>query len=250
MAKQKSFLKIEGTIQDLTFYQGTDGAYYVRSKGGVSKNRIKNDPAFQRTRENGVEFGEVARSGKMFRRAISDLIYNVKDLSRTARLTGTLARVKNEDATSDRGERKVHIGIGTLRGKQELVGFEFNRKSPIGKVLKVNFEIDTTAGEISIPGFNPARHLDLPQGATHVEIQAGKLRFDFESGTGNLTLDSSSELEIENTQMVIELDVSGTSTAPGLDFYFLKIAFYQQINAKLYALQNGAYNAAQIIAIE
>ena len=29
----------------------------ARAKGGVSEDRIQNDPAFQRTRENGEEFG-------------------------------------------------------------------------------------------------------------------------------------------------------------------------------------------------
>ncbi len=49
MAKLKSLIKIEGTLDDLTFYKGKEG-FLVRSKGGVSKKRINNDPAFARTR--------------------------------------------------------------------------------------------------------------------------------------------------------------------------------------------------------
>lgn len=60
MAKLNSFIKIEGTLDNLTFYRGKDG-YLVRTKGGISKSRIKNDPEFIRTRENGVEFGNIAR---------------------------------------------------------------------------------------------------------------------------------------------------------------------------------------------
>jgi hypothetical protein len=52
MARQKSFLKIEGTLDELTFYK-SDGNYLVKTKGGISGDRIANDPAFQRTRENG-----------------------------------------------------------------------------------------------------------------------------------------------------------------------------------------------------
>src|SRR5690554_1302366 len=137
MARQASFLKIEGTIQDLSFYKGSDGAYYVRTKGGVSKKRINNDPAFKRTRENGQEFGEVARAGKLFRRALSDLVYNVKDRSITYRMMRVLAHVKNKDTVSDRGLRTVHLGLQTPEGKVLLNRFDFNQKAPLDQVLKV-----------------------------------------------------------------------------------------------------------------
>ena len=51
MAKQQSFLKVAGTLDGLTFYKSVDG-HLVRTKGGVSKGRIMNDPAYIRTREN------------------------------------------------------------------------------------------------------------------------------------------------------------------------------------------------------
>lgn len=52
MARQKSIIKLDGTIGDITFYKSKDG-YLAREKGGVPADRIRNDPAFQRTRENG-----------------------------------------------------------------------------------------------------------------------------------------------------------------------------------------------------
>lgn len=250
MAKQASIIKIEGTIQDLTFYKGPDGTYYVRSKGGVSKGRIDNDPAFQRTRENGQEFGEVARAGKLFRRALNDLLYNVKDRSITARMMRVLAQVKNRDMVSDRGLRTVHQGLQTPEGKQILNYFDFNRKAPLDQVLKVNYTLDTTAGNLSIPEFVPMHHLGLPQGVTHVDLQIGKLRFDFVSGEGTLFVSVPQQLVVDENATAISLDITESSTDPGLDYYFLKIAFYQEINTKLYPLQNGAYNAMQVIAIE
>ena len=45
MAKLNGILKIEGTLQDMTFYKSQDG-HLVRTKGGVSGQRIANDPAF------------------------------------------------------------------------------------------------------------------------------------------------------------------------------------------------------------
>ena len=52
MARQKGIIKLEGTIGDISFYKSKDG-HLARTKGGVDAERIQNDPAFQRTRENG-----------------------------------------------------------------------------------------------------------------------------------------------------------------------------------------------------
>lgn len=55
MAQNKSFIKFEGTLDGLTFYQ-KDGKNFVKTKTQVNKNRLMNDPAYQRTRENMQEF--------------------------------------------------------------------------------------------------------------------------------------------------------------------------------------------------
>ena len=62
MSEQKGIIKIKGTVGDLTFYKSQDG-FLVREKGGVEKERIANDPAFVRTRENGKEFGASGNAG-------------------------------------------------------------------------------------------------------------------------------------------------------------------------------------------
>lgn len=70
MARQKSIIKLDGTIGGITFYKSQDG-YLAREKGGVSADRIKNDPAFQRTLENGLEFGRTGNAGKVLRNSIN-----------------------------------------------------------------------------------------------------------------------------------------------------------------------------------
>ena len=56
MARQDSIIKLNGTIDGISFYKSKDG-HLARKAGGVSKARIASDPAFIRTRENGSEFG-------------------------------------------------------------------------------------------------------------------------------------------------------------------------------------------------
>ena len=110
MARQNGILKITGKLDDLSFYKSKDG-FLVRTKGGVSKDRINNDPAFVRTRENGTEFAESAYAGKLLRVAVRNMLMNAKDGRVTSRLTQLMSKIKNYDTASVRGERKVAIGL-------------------------------------------------------------------------------------------------------------------------------------------
>ena len=47
MAKFDGIFNLEGTLKGMTFYKSKDG-HMVRTKGGVSKERIAKDPAFER----------------------------------------------------------------------------------------------------------------------------------------------------------------------------------------------------------
>ena len=75
MARQKGIIKLKGTIGDITFYKTQDG-HLAREKGGIDASRIASDPAFQRTRENGSEFGRAGKAGKMLRTALRPLLLN------------------------------------------------------------------------------------------------------------------------------------------------------------------------------
>jgi hypothetical protein len=58
---------LKGTIGDITFYKIKDG-HLARKKGGIDASRIASDLAFQRTRENGSEFGRAGKQGKLCER--------------------------------------------------------------------------------------------------------------------------------------------------------------------------------------
>ncbi|RYD71675.1 MAG: hypothetical protein EOP53_23260, partial [Sphingobacteriales bacterium] len=78
MARQEGIIKFKGKIGDLAFYKTKDG-YQARTKGGVSAERIATDPRYQRTRENGAEFGRAAKAGKLFRTAFKTLTSQLAD---------------------------------------------------------------------------------------------------------------------------------------------------------------------------
>ncbi|GGG53258.1 hypothetical protein [Bizionia arctica] len=248
MAKLKSLIKIEGTLDDLTFYKGKDG-YLVKTKSGVSANRIKNDPAFARTRENGTEFGHSATSGKTLRRAIVNLLSDVKDGRVTSRLTKSMTLVKNQDLTSLRGQRQVPIGLANIQGRALLKGFEFNNNALLSAVLLSDFELDPLTGEITIADFTPNQNLGIPGGATHVSFTSGFLDLDFVTGDKDLQLSPVQNMIINGTSSNIILTPVGAPVGTGNQFFFLKVAFFQEVNTVQYPLNNGAYNALQLIEV-
>lgn len=248
MAKNRSLIKIEGTLDDLTFYKGKDG-YLVRTKGGISKNRMKNDPAFARTRENGTEFGHIAKSGKLLRRSIIDLLSDVKDSSVTSRLTQVLGGVKNADLTSARGDRKVAIGLTTPEGKALLKGFDFNSNALLTSVLLSDFNLDTTTGEVIIPDFIPSQRVVKPQGATHLSLSVGFLKLDFPMEAKDLKLSSVVNMPINGTASTVTLTPASVPIGTGNAMYFLKIVFFQEVNGVQYPLNNGTHNPLKLIEV-
>src|SRR6187549_4302321 len=153
MAKQKGIIKLEGTIGDITFFKSKDG-YLARERGGIPADRIANDPAFQRTRENGAEFGRAGKAGKYLRTALRSLLQNVSDSRMIARLTKEMMRVIKADETNPRGYRNVIDGEAEF-----LKGFEFNVNSKLGTTLFAPFTgtVNRVTGELSvgIPSFVP-----------------------------------------------------------------------------------------------
>jgi hypothetical protein len=105
MAKQTGIIKLKGKIGDLSFYKSKDG-HLAREKGGVEADRIKNDPAFVRTRENGAEFGSSASAGKFSRDSLRPIALTASDNRVVARMTKLMTQIKNLDTTSVRGATK------------------------------------------------------------------------------------------------------------------------------------------------
>ena len=118
MARQKGIIKLKGTIGDITFYKTQDG-HLAREKGGIDASRIASDPAFQRTRENGSEFGRAGKAGKLLRTAFRPLLLNSADGRMVSRLTQAMVKVIQADTVSERGLRNVIDGEAeiTISGK-------------------------------------------------------------------------------------------------------------------------------------
>ena len=248
MARQKGIIKLKGTIGDITFYKTQDG-HLAREKGGIDASRMANDPAFQRTRENGSEFGRAGKAGKVLRTALRALLLNSADGRMVSRLTQAMVKVIQADVTSVRGLRNVIDGEAEL-----LAGFEFNIRGKLGTSLFAAFTatIDRVTGAIKVDlaSFIPAHMIAAASGTTHFKIISAGAEVDFEaenfvattSETAILPWDALPTVAISQTNMV-----TANSTKPL--FLALGVAFYQEVNGQMYPMKNGAYNPLSLVQV-
>ena len=248
MAKLKSLIKVEGTLDNLTFYKGADG-YLVRTKGGVSKNRIMNDPAFARTRENGKEFGSIAGSGKLLRSALGPMVFRAKDSRLTSRLVKVMGQLKNLDTVSVRGARHVAEGLNNIAAGPVIEGFDFNARATLGSILNVNVAVDGATGELSIGDFNPTEQMRKPFGASHFSLQAGFLRIDFANGAYELTQSLEQIFPLTNGLISPTLTPESVPALVGTSMHFILIEFFQEINGVQYMLNNGGFNVLNLLKV-
>jgi len=250
MAKQKGIIKLDGTIGGITFYKSTQDGYLAREKGGVSADKIANDPAFQRTRENGEEFGRAGKAGKLLRNSIRAMLQNASDSRMVSRLTQKMVEVVQEDAVNPRGQRNVIDGEAEL-----LEGFEFNISGKLGTTLYAPYTstIDRVAGTlvVSIPAFVPLNMVAAPGGSTHFKIVSAGTEVDFENETFVVATSETAVLPWDTTATAV-INLSNAVTANSVHplFLALGIEFYQEVNGQMYPLKNGAYNALALVKVD
>ena len=247
MAKATGILKIEGTVEELTFYK-KNGKNFVRKKGGVSKERIENDPSYVRTRENNSEFGHSGSSGKVLRMAMGSLVFKAKDSKLSSRMLQLMSRIKNLDAVSARGKRRVEIGLLTVEGKLLLQGFDFNINAPLNGVLFAPFARDMATGTIDFVDLIPAEQLQFPQGSTHVSLQSALLAIDFATEISELAYSAVENMPINLTPSTFSLTTSSVPTG-GVQLLMLMVSFYQEVNGVQYPLKNEEYNVLNVVEV-
>jgi len=249
MARQTGIIKLKGTIGGMTFYKTSADGHLVREKGGIEKSRIESDPAFQRTRENGAEFGRAGKAGKMLRTALRALLINSADSRMVSRLTQQMVKVIQADLVNERGLRNVIDGEAEL-----LLGFEFNLRGKLGTTLYAPFvgAIDRVSGEITvdIAPFIPANMIVAPSGTTHYKIISGGAEIDFENEVFTVATSETTILPWDATLTVAVAQtnqVTAASTKPL--FLALGIEFYQEVNGSMYPLKNGAFNPLALVKV-
>ena len=265
MAKQKGPIKYIGTIGDIRHFKMKGSKeYFAGLVGGPTAEQIKNDPAFERTRENMKEFGGSANVAKSLRISFSQLIKRIADPRIAGRLTGIMRKIGKEDTTQKRRKR----GILVSQNKQYLKGVEFNKNRAFSGVFNAQFtltpNVERNSSDLVIAAFNPMDYINAPAGATHFRISnaiGGLSDFVYNSVSklyepvekdlnekSNIAYSDYTELET-----AVASDLTITATLPGSPtmtanitlINVIGIEFYQKVGADYYLFASG--HGAKII---
>lgn len=248
MARQNGLIKIKGTLDNVTFYKSKDGDL-ARMKTSVDATRIASDPAFQRTRENGAEFGSSAKAGKLTRDSLRPIALNATDSRVVARMTKLMTDVKNLDLTSVRGGRNPGVSMALATGKAALKGFEFNENALLSGTLFKPYTVATATGVITITGVVPINDVVYPDGATHVSFTGAYANINYALNVTDVKLTNVQNLPINGTATTVTLTPTAVPAGTGAKVYLLKMEFFQLVNGIQYSLKNGAFNALKIIEV-
>ncbi|MEI6596414.1 MAG: hypothetical protein WCO28_12690 [Bacteroidota bacterium] len=248
MAKLKSLLNIEGTIDGLSFYKTQDG-YIVRRKGGFNGSRIINEPAYARTRENSKEFGNASKAGCLLRNSLKSLSVNASDNRVSSRSTQVMRNLLNYDTTSERGNRNVAKVILNTDAKAMVKDFNFNINAALRTILLKPFAVDKVTGIITINNFIPLNDLTFPVGATDVIFTGAWSILNFANEVFDTKLSNAVSLPINNTSENVTLTPSGIPKGTGTNIFAMQIVFLQTVNGQTYPLSNGAFNCLCIVDV-
>ncbi len=248
MAKQVGLLKLVGTLGDISFYKSVYG-FLARTKTGVDRKTILNNPRFARTRENATEFGHSAKAGKLIRVAFRPLLAHAKDHMTVQRLVRKMVKVVQSDTLNPRGLRKVFHGDLHL-----LKGFDFNSSAKFDSTFVGGFESEFNRASgislVTIPPFNPIKLLVAPKGTTHFKFSMAVAALNFEALTFSVAINDTGFLPydaVETTTLPILATLAPTLTFPVLQV--LGVSFFQFVNGEYCYLQHCEHNALRVVGV-
>lgn len=152
-----------GRLGDISAYRmkGCDRTV-VRTKGGPSAHRIKNDPNMAMVRRYNSEFGVRAQAMS----AVSHVLRHLKplaDFNYSNAVTSMLSHVQPLDTVSALGQRHVLFS----RAPQLWVGFSMNEKNGFDSVVRApvvsELSRETLSARIDIPELVPGFNLHIPE---------------------------------------------------------------------------------------
>lgn len=233
MAIQKGLIKFTGSVGDFSGYE-KEGIFYLRTKGGGTKEHINNSPACARTREGNAEMEHASQLSTKFRKSIYAHLPKVKFNRLHNRLTDLFFDMIFSDTINDRGKRKAYKG-----DMQLLSGFNINKFLPLehtyfGK-LKHQFSTDNKSVMVNME-FNPISDVKAPKGTTHLEIKSILSLVPVEDGLPIYSIASDTVL-IPHENLYAEPDFAISIPALAGEYilmHLIQIKYVQQLNNSFY----------------
>jgi hypothetical protein len=201
MAKVIAPFKISGTLDDLNFINSQEGNFVrMKKERHLTSEEFKENPIFDRIRQQGKEMGYCALKSRQFR-ALAKLFFDKsKEGSFAGRANKILLEILEEDTINPKGERTLEEGMKSPFLSEILIGFEGNKYRPLQKIFKTKFHHIPEDRKLIIKDFKAKENLDWPEEATHVHLSIATANWDYENQTfdtcysEDIILDKESEL--------------------------------------------------------
>lgn len=164
MAKLDSEFLFTGRIGNLTAYRPKGSKKIIlRTAGGTSKEKIKNDPEYEKHRRLNKEFGACGSGTKGIRRAM----YPLQQLGDGA-FTGKLNKITKSllvlDTVNEFGRRNIYFS----RNPKIFEGFQLNAADNFDSIvrnpLQHKMEKDMFSAQINFPALIPGINFFVPAG--------------------------------------------------------------------------------------
>lgn len=162
MAKAKGNIQFTGSMGNVSAYtrRGSD-TIILRTKGGASKQQIRQSPVFAHTRLLNTEWSGCTKAGSYIREAMG-AVKHLADYPFSGTLNGLAKKVQSLDTEHPLGQRAICFS----KVPQALEGFNLNRQHPFDSVVKrpVAYSLfrDTGSANMVLPALLPEIHLYHP----------------------------------------------------------------------------------------
>ncbi|GAA3952477.1 hypothetical protein GCM10022246_03440 [Pedobacter ginsengiterrae] len=245
MAQQVGTIKLKGKVGDLSFYE-RNNIYQARAKGGVDAKRIKNDIAFERTRENNSEFAKASQAAKKLRQLFRIILLQVPDPKMNFNLTSRFLRIVKADQINNRGSRNV-----LAENYRLLQNFQFNSNNHLYNTfledIASSINLVDQYVEIKIPAIHPKISIVAPGEVTHFRLITSAASIGTENECASL-LDSEI-LNINDATESQTFKINLVLKAHEPIIILFGITFFTTSLNCVVPLQNGDLNTLGVIKI-
>jgi hypothetical protein len=245
LAKQIGIVTLFGTIDCLNFYERKGKKCVRKAGGGFSGEKIKNSAEMVRVRENGSEFGMVSRFKKRFKDLLFPFFGSYADTTLHGRMMSLFQAIKVFDTVSERGERKVGVGLTTVEGKLLLERFGFTAKST-RSVFPGKMGYDAVNSTLEVTDFN-ARNIKFPPSASIMELQFGVLTLDALHLPSEIFMSSTRYFDAQSTDVTFDMVPNVLPTVGSLGIPVVGVRFYEVVNGERYLLKTLGYQYVEVL---
>jgi hypothetical protein len=212
-----------------------EGKTYLRRKGGASKERIMNDPALARVKQNAQEFADLSKLSKALFDITAPFTKGIRDSRTYFRLVGLLNKVKKHNAIFESSQKTALTSMATDIGRQLMTGFNFNDKIPLFENFSPKTNLKESENALILNQITTPSGIAKHTSEATFTIIMGRVCIDKQSG--QCTLDLTNQINIRHNQNIEPMEFTFSTTPPenSIRLYLCLVQFYIESSGKIHS---------------